>query len=287
MNRVQKELVNNIMSTMAVKKAKKVKKPEEKVEKKPKKARVKPEITPIDLTKPQLTENQRRFAELVAHGVDKESAYRSCYNVGENTKQSTIVSNSRKLLNNVEVLKEIDRLKDVISVAQSIDHIPDDKRLELLQGETTEEEVMEGEWNQKIAFKKLNQLLKNCEESMVLLKERPIIFGEVNRLMNEVRLAVTKEEYGELYDLMENIQNLMYKIASFDAKEYNSTINTANSIMKSLNDITGITKNAKQIENEAFEKKLLSLISNMDLANRSKPDYVPLKKQMEDYAFDE
>ena len=45
--------------------------------------------------------------------------------------------------------------------------------------------------------------------------------------------------------------------------------------------------NAKQIENETFEKKLLSLISNMDTINRKKPNYVPLKEQMEDYAFDE
>lgn len=237
-------------------------------------------------TKP-LTDKQQRFAELVAHGVDKESAYITAYNVGDDTKPSTISSAAHRLVNNVAVLKEIDRIREVNAIAQTIDKVDDEKRLELLRGETTPEEAIEDEWNQKTAFKKLRTLLQGCEESLILLKERPKIFGEIVALMNEVRVALDREENDKLFDLMDNIQALVYKVGAFDAKEYNSTIQTANSIMKTLNDITGVTKNAKQIENETFEKKLLSLISNMDTINRKKPNYVPLKEQMEDYAFDE
>ena len=248
------------------------------------------EIAPESIYTPKLTEKQRRFAELIAHGVDKESAYRSIYATSENTKAQTVNNNARKLLNNVEVLKEIDRLKEVIDITQTIDHIPDEKRLELLTGNTTVEDAQESEWNAKIAFKKLSGLLKDCEEAMTLLKERPKLFGEVGQLMNQVRLHLDRDDddNDKLFQILDNIQSLIYKIGAFDSKEYNQTINTANSIMKALNDITGVTKNAKQIENEAFEKRLLTLISNMDVTTRStKPDYTPLKKQMEEFAFDE
>lgn len=239
---------------------------------------------------PKLTEKQRRFAELIAHGVDKESAYRSVYANSENTKAQTVNNNARKLLSNVEVLKEIDRLKEVIDITQTIDHIPDDKRLEVLTGGITVEDAEESEWNAKIAFRKLSRLLKDCEEAMTLLKERPKLFGEVGQLMNEVRGYLDKEDddNDRLFQLLDNIQSLIYKVGAFDSKEYNQTINTANSIMKSLNDITGVTKNAKQIENEAFEKRLLTMISNMDVTARpSKGETVSLKKQMEEFAFDE
>lgn len=240
-----------------------------------------------NLVTPKLTEQQRRFAELVAHGVDSVDAYRTCYTVGENTKEKTVYNNARRTLNNVEVLKEIDRIKGILDSTQMIDHIPEDKRLEVLLNKMTGEEAVESEWNAKVAYKKLSSLLKDCEEAMTLLKERPKIFGEITQLMNEVRLNLQKDENEPLFEIMDNIQQLVYKVGAFDAKEYNSTINTANSIMKALNDITGITKNAKQIENEAFEKKLLTLITNMDVTVREKgPSYVPLKKQMEDYAFE-
>lgn len=235
----------------------------------------------------QLTEKQRKFAELVAHGVDKESAYISVYDVKEDTKACTIANGARKLINNVSVLKEIDRIKSVNEMAQLIDRVDDEKRLDLLRNKTTVEEVAEEEWNQKTAYKKLRTLLQGCEESLILLKERPKIFGEIMSLINEVRCNLEKDEYETLFDLMDNIQSLTYKIGTFDAKEYNSTIQTANSIMKTLNDITGVTKNAKQIENETFERKLLALISNMDAIGKKKPDYVPLREQVEEYAFDE
>lgn len=239
---------------------------------------------------PKLTEKQRRFAELVAHGVKKEDAYISVYAASENTKAQTINNNARKLLANVEVLKEIDRLKEVIEITQSIDHIPDDKRLELLTGETTVEDASESEWNAKIAFKKLSTLLKGCEESLTILKERPQLFAKVDQLINDVRFNLDRDDTDNelLFEKLDAIHGLVYKLGAFDAKEYNSTISTANSIMKSLNDITGVTKNAKQIENESFERRLLAMISNMDVVNsRNKPEYTPLKKQMEDFAFDE
>jgi hypothetical protein len=239
---------------------------------------------------PKLTEKQRRFAELVAHGVKKEDAYISVYAASENTKAQTINNNARKLLANVEVLKEIDRLKEVIEITQTIDQIPDEKRLELLTGDTTIEEASESEWNAKVAFKKLSALLRGCEESLTILKERPQLFAKVDQLINEVRFNINQDDIDneELFNKMDAIHSLVYKLGAFDAKEYNSTISTANSIMKSLNDITGVTKNAKQIENESFERRLLTMISNMDVVNsKSKPDYIPLKKQMEDFAFDE
>ena len=47
--------------------------------------------------------------------------------------------------------------------------------------------------------------------------------------------------------------------------------------MKEMNNITGITKNVKELENQSFESKLLKLISSSDNGN--------LKEELTEYAF--
>lgn len=59
--------------------------------------------------------------------------------------------------------------------------------------------------------------------------------------------------------------------------------------MKVLNDITGVGKNAKAIENENFERKLYTLLDNMDQVTSEsgykKPKHT-LIEEAKDYAFD-
>lgn len=237
-----------------------------------------------------LTEKQKRFAELVAHDIDRKQAYTTVYDVGADTKPITIDNASRRLMNNINVLKEIDRIKELVQFTKGIDGIEPEKKVELL--EKDEVSGVATEWTQKIAFKKFSELLNGCEESLILLKERPQLFGECRQLCNDVRKVLEKDglEHPRLTEILQNIEDIIYKLGKFDVKEYNSTVSTSTQIMKVMNDITGVGKNAKAIANENFEHKLYTLLDNMDQTAgefASKKHKRTLIDEAEEYAFEE
>ena len=237
-----------------------------------------------------LTEKQKRFAELVAHDIDRKQAYSTVYDVGPDTKPITIDNASRRLMNNVNVLKEIDRIRELVQFTKGIDGIEPEKKVELL--EKDEVSGVATEWTQKIAFKKFSELLNGCEESLILLKERPQLFGECRQLCNDVRKVLEKDglEHPRLTEILQNIEDIIYKLGKFDVKEYNSTVSTSTQIMKVMNDITGVGKNAKAIANENFEHKLYTLLDNMDQTAgefTSKKHKRTLIEEAEEYAFEE
>ena len=241
-----------------------------------------------DLKERELTEKQKRFAEMVAHDIDRKRAYITAYDVGVDTKPATIDNASRRLMANVNVLKEIDRIRELVQFTKGIDGIDVDKKVELLDKEAVSDDS--SEWNQKIAFKKFSELLNGCEESLILLKERPQLFGECRQLINDVRKVIERDgvENERLEEMLTGIEGIIYKLGKFDVKEYNSTVGTTTQIMKVMNEITGVGKNAKTIENESFEHKLLTLIDNIDrtMPKASKAKHT-FKDECEDYAFGE
>lgn len=254
---------------------------------------IKPKVSKVSLEESlkekTLTEKQKRFAELVAHDIDRKQAYTTVYDVGTDTKPVTIDNASRRLMNNVNVLKEIDRIKELVQFTKGIDGIEPEKKVELLEKE--EISNVATDWNQKIAFKKFSELLNGCEESLILLKERPQLFGECRQLCNDVRKVLEKDGTNNerLNEILTHIEDIIYKLGKFDVKEYNSTVSTSTQIMKVMNDITGVGKNAKAIENENFEHKLYTLLDNMDqtAGQFSKKQRHTLIEEAEDYAFGE
>ena len=257
-------------------------------------ATIKPKVSEMSLEESlktkTLTEKQKRFAELVAHDIDRKNAYSTVYDVGPDTKPITIDNASRRLMNNVNVLKEIDRIKELVQFTKGIDGIEPEKKVELLDKD--EVSGVATEWTQKIAFKKFSELLNGCEESLILLKERPQLFGECRQLCNDVRKVLEKEglENPRLTEILTNIEDIIYKLGKFDVKEYNSTVSSSVQIMKVMNDITGVGKNAKAIANENFEHKLYTLLDNMDQTAgqyTTKKSKYTLIEEAEDYAFEE
>lgn len=257
-------------------------------------ATIKPKISDVPLEEKlkerELTDKQKRFAELVAHDIDRKRAYETAYDVAPETKQVTIDNASRRLMNNVNVLKEIDRIKELVQFTKGIDGIDPEKKVEMLDKD--EVSGVATEWTQKIAFKKFSELLNGCEESLILLKERPQLFGECRQLCNDIRKVMEKDGTNNerLTDMLKNIEDTIYKLGKFDVKEYNSTVSSTVQIMKVMNDITGVGKNAKAIENENFEHKLYTLLDNMDQTAgqfaSKKPKYT-LIEEAENYAFEE
>lgn len=234
----------------------------------------------------EITEKQKHFAELIAHDIDRKRAYTIAYDVSADTKPVTIDNASRRLLANPLVLNEIDRIKQLVMYTKGIDGIEPEKKVEILDKEVVSANT--SEWTQKTAFKKFADLLNGCEESLILLKERPTLFGECRQMMNDVRKAIQESgvDNPTLTDIMSNIQDIIYKLGTFDVKEYNSTVNTATQIMKVMNDITGVGgKNAKAIEDANFEKKLLLLIDNIDRESGATKRSHTMKEEAIDYAF--
>lgn len=63
-------------------------------------------------TKKILTDKQENFAiTYVTNGGDASDAYRKCYDVGEDTKETTIWVNAHKLLHTTKVSQRIDELR--------------------------------------------------------------------------------------------------------------------------------------------------------------------------------
>ena len=61
----------------------------------------------------KLTEKQENFAlEYVLNGGDASKAYRTCYDVGEDTQPSTIWRNAQKIANGNNVVSRIDEIRE-------------------------------------------------------------------------------------------------------------------------------------------------------------------------------
>ena len=80
---------------------------------------------------------------------------------------------------------------------------------------------------------------------------------------------------------MEHIEDITYKLSKFSVKEFNSTIYTANALMREMNNLTGVKKNATNIKNESFEDKVFRLLSE---AGNKTNNFV---EDIEEYAFSE
>ena len=229
-----------------------------------------------------LTDKQVKFCELVGHGMHIHDAYRKAYNYN-NPNIKLVDNNARRLMRNKAILEEIERIQYYQENPLTIDAVTEHDRAVVAQAtDFNKDEV--GKWTQGIALNKLQTLLSGCEESMVLMKERPRLFSDVKALIADVKklLRLDNQEdekwQKDLVDCMENIEDIIYKVGKFKATEFNSTINTANSLMKEINNLTGVSKNIKEIQNETFENRLLDLIKEAKGED--------LKKELTDYAFE-
>jgi hypothetical protein len=227
-----------------------------------------------------LTDKQSKFAELVARGDSPKDAYYKTYDVGINTKQKTVETMAAKLMKNPKIQLEVERKQELLLKLESMDGISPEQRTIIDENRLE----AESEWSREVAFSKFNSLLAGCDESLVLLKERPKLFTNVEILMGKVKDFMSEhgndlDGYNDLVDCVENIEDIIYKLAKFDVKEYNSTVNTATTLLKAMNDITGVSKNASALKKESFENKLLRMVALSDGGG--------LRKDLEEVAFGE
>lgn len=240
-----------------------------------------------------LTDAQIKFCELYANGMHMIDAYRKAYNNEAGSRQQ-IDNSCRRLLRQTKIIDEIERIQEFNTTTTQIMgtdaqdfRVMEREGLLNPNGVNTLNKEQNLEWTQNLVFEKMKTLLDGCEGALTLMKERPKLFSEVKVLISKVKRAIDlsqpEEEkwQRELIECMENIEDIIYKVGKFKATEFNSTVNTANSLMKEMNNITGITKNVKELENQSFESKLLGLISTY-----SGPGANNLKEELTEYAFE-
>lgn len=232
----------------------------------------------IVIEKSKLNGNETKFCELVVKGTEPTEAYKLAY--GRVTSEDYAKKRGREMMRRPEIASKIEDLK---KEAQ-------DKRL---FGEEEDEEKFSEEimWSQGIAFNRLKRLLDGCDSATVLLEERPRLFSEVRQMIADIRQIVlnngltSKNTAGldDLMDCMENIEDIVYKLSKFNIKEYNSTIYTATSLMKEINNLTGVKKNTQTLKTETLEDKIYGLIA--DSSRKGKGE--DIMKGIEEYAFSE
>ena len=229
-----------------------------------------------------LTDREALFCELYCKGEDKIEAFRTAFkSKADDTRIETMVT---KLLSRDDINREMSRLNEKALKKKGLEEKEPAKEeeVELITGEGSIK------WSQSVAFNRLKKLLDSCDSAMQLLKDRPKLFSEVRELIDKMKRYLndngltTRNTAGlsDMIDCMENIEDIVYKLSKFNIKEYNSTINTANGLMKEINALTGIKKSSQAIKNETFEDKLYRLISG---AGNGKD----LAKELEEYAFSE
>lgn len=232
-----------------------------------------------------LTDKERKFCELYASGKDGTEAFRKVYN--SKSEDSKVEAMVKRLLNREDIQQELAIHNEkvvkekMVAEAKNEEGVEKDDEVEVV-AETNIK------WSQSVAFNRLKKLLDSCDSAMQLLKDRPKLFGEVRDLIGDVKQMINSnnmtsrntEGLGDLLDCMENIEDIVYKLSKFNIKEYNSTINTANGLMKEINALTGIKKSSQAIKNETFEDKVYRLISG---AGNGKD----IAKELEEYAFSE
>lgn len=238
----------------------------------------------------KLRPKEKQFCENIARGFEPVEAYRQAYQ--SEAGEEYILSTVKGLLTNKLILAEIKRMKVWLGLED--DDEDDVEELSGSQNETmnkTDDTSTEGivdtndiNWSQGIAFNRLKRLLDSCDGAMEFLKERPQLFANVERLVTEVRNKMAQEldskTLKDIYKTLDNIEGMIYKLTTFNAKEYNSTMTTANALMKEINSLTGVKKNAQSVKNETFEEKLLKIISS-----QKDKTCLDIGKEMEEYAF--
>lgn len=240
-----------------------------------------------------LTDSQIRFCELYASGMHMIDAYRKAFNNEASSKQQ-IDNSCRRLLRQTKILDEIERIQEFNATTTQIMgtdaqdfRVMEQEGLLNPNGVNILNKEQNIEWTQNVVFEKMKSLLDGCEGALTLMKERPKLFSEVKMLIGKVKKRLDLSNYEdekwqrELIECMENIEDIIYKVGKFKATEFNSTVNTANSLMKEMNNITGITKNVKELERESFESKLLDLVSTYAQSTAN-----DLKEELTDYAFE-
>lgn len=242
-----------------------------------------------------LTNKEILYCELVARGADKVNTYRDVFR--SKATDSYIVDKCIKLEERTAIREELERQRELAADIEEVDGLTQEeqladidignlKKIDHIADITGEEGI---KWSQGIAFNRLKNLLDGCESATQLLKERPKLFSECREMISEVKGMLmdsgltTKNtaRLGELIDCMEHIEDITYKLSKFSVKEFNSTIYTANALMREMNNLTGVKKNATNIKNESFEDKVFRLLSE---AGNKTNNFV---EDIEEYAFSE
>lgn len=63
----------------------------------------------------RLTQKQEAFACAVASGMNQSDAYRSAFDVGENTKDSTVNVNASKLMSDAKIAQRVKELREPVA----------------------------------------------------------------------------------------------------------------------------------------------------------------------------
>lgn len=241
-----------------------------------------------------LTSKEILFCEMHSKGVEKVEAYKRAFKSGAT--DDYIEGKVAKLLDRTDIREELERQQQLTEDIETVEGLTPDEQLSegLVKADNLEDIAgKEGiKWSQGIAFNRLKNLLDGCESATQLLKERPKLFSECRDMIKEVKSILMDSglttrntaRLGELIDCMENIEDITYKLSKFSVKEFNSTIYTANALMREMNNLTGVKKNATNIKNESFEDKVFRLLNEASKADDKNYKFV---EDIEEYAFSE
>ncbi len=242
-------------------------------------------------------EKEEEFCTLVTQGVDPILAWRQAS--GTKCDDEAVGMVVKRLMNRGDIRLSLEmkrRAKEEEVKANKAERIPfgnasnkgkdikrDSNNIDI--GEDEEDNI---EWTQRIALTRLKKLLDGCDSAIKLLEDRPQLFEDVRDLIGEVKgllasngITVNNTEgVSELMKLMEHIDYIVTDIANFSIKEYNSTILTANNLMREMNSITGVKKSSGPVKTEAFEDRIIKILDK-----RISRDKTDVMKEIEDYAF--
>lgn len=229
----------------------------------------------------QLSEQQLRFCEMVARGIPDEEAYREVFGF-YNPNKGLLKGLISRLKKNPMIVAEIE-------MQQSMNEQPKAKQqktvkeriVNVMEDEDSETDI---EWTREQAFKKLNTFLKCNDEMIILIQERPQLFASMNKLISKAAKVVSAannapEWREQMMEIFENLEDMTCKLCEYDPKLYTQTVNTGITLMKEMNNITGITKNATELKKQSFEERLLKMI-----ARSQGPE---MQNELEECAFDE
>lgn len=245
-----------------------------------------------------LTSKEILYCELVARGEDKVKAYKTAFK--SRGSEEYMQGKADELEARVDIREELERQRELAGDIEAIDGVTQEeqltdinvvniKKIDDISDIAGEEGI---KWSQGIAFNRLKNLLDGCESATQLLKERPKLFSECRDLIKEVKEILSGNgmntrntaRLSELIDCMENIEDITYKLSRFSIKEFNSTVYTANALMREMNNLTGVKKNATNLKNESFEDKVFRLLSEANSKNNKTNSFV---EDIEEYAFSE
>lgn len=253
-------------------------------------------------------EKEKAFCDLVVKGVEPALAWKQVS--GTKASEEAVAAMAKRLMNRGDIRLEIElKRKAIEDEALESQRLREERERKPLMPEIVETGTSgDIEWSQSIAFNRLKRLLDGCDSAAQLLEDRPRLFKDIRDLISDVRAmlatnGVTVNNTSgvqELSHILENIESIVSKVSKFSIKEYNSTILTASNLMKEINSITGVKKNAGALKNETFEDKLMRLIEESGTGGYNNTNILSsnnniikesggrdLMREMEAYAYDD